>query len=205
MEDDRDLDWTGGDGLDQVRRQVHIAVPGIGRPRAPVHRQSMVARIGQRHRLDQDARILGGTEEGALEGQDAAAIACGALGEKYQDVTCPEAIPHLVAGIAGGMTAVAVDEDGALQPCQAAEEGPAAHLALGDEGQRCDCAEHQDIDPAYMIAGDQHRPLAGRLTDDAQPDAEEAADHTVVVHGKPARHAGPEPDEELLQRHQRAG
>ena len=54
-----------------------------------------------------------------------------------------------------------------------------------------------------MVCGKYRRPLFQRFAINVHPDPDDAQHKAVVIHGKHAGHARPEPDEELLHRHQR--
>ena len=63
----------------QMRRQLHVAIPGIGGPPPPRHRQAPMAVIGKRHRLHEEAADLGAPKKALLNGSTRDAVARGAL------------------------------------------------------------------------------------------------------------------------------
>ena len=160
-----------------------------GRDRLHLH----VATIGQ-HRF-------GGAQKRALERQHAVAGVAGAFGEQHQRVACDQPVADGVAGFAGGAAAVAVDEHGALQPRQRAEEGPLGHFRLGHERDRRHRREDDDVGPACVIGDQQHAFAGHRLARHLDMDAEQRGDGAVIEIGKAARRVQPQFQQQPLHRH----
>src|SRR5919199_2053257 len=87
--DERDVDPARFQEPPEMGPEVHGAVPGDARTQAPVQRQAVKMRVDDGERLHPDRagalaqRLPGGAEDGAAEGQDAAAVARRALGEEH--------------------------------------------------------------------------------------------------------------------------
>src|SRR3546814_7675214 len=111
----------------EMRRQRHVAVPGIGGPEPAPERQAVEPRIGDRNRLH-GQRTAGSldrrdAEQRALERQDVGAVAAGAFRTQNQAVARLEPRQQVVA-MARGMPGPALDEDGALQGGEKADDRP---------------------------------------------------------------------------------
>ncbi len=104
-----------------------------------------------------------------------------------------------------GFRGAPLDEDGALQLGQPAEERPSGDLRLGDERSRQERSEHLYIEIGGVVGDDQHRARLRQAAADAHPDAENAADEAVIGHGQAARQGQPEHDRNSLNRQQRDG
>jgi hypothetical protein len=63
---------------------------------------------------------------------------------------------------AGFLSLRAVDEYGALQFGEQAEQRPACDFALGDEDHRQHRTQHHDVEPGRMIGNQEERPLGRR-------------------------------------------
>ena len=128
---------------EQMRHEIGCRRSRRPATRAAAHRHAVQARVGDRHRLDVDAfgiaaakRHVGGAEQRALERQQMIAVAGAAFGEQHHRIAAGQARRDLAGLLAGLALALALDEDGALQPRQRAEDRPAGDLRLGDEGRR---------------------------------------------------------------------
>src|SRR3546814_15310233 len=95
--------------------------------------------LGDGDRLHRQGLALGASlghrEEGALEGEDAVAVARGPLGKQDKVIACLQPTGHLVA-VPRGMTAATLDEDGLLQAGEPGQEGHGGDLRLRHEGNR---------------------------------------------------------------------
>jgi hypothetical protein len=100
---------------------------------------------------------LGRAHQGRAEAQDPVAVGGGALGEEDDGLALAHAGDHLVRRAGGGVAALAVDEDRALQPGEIAEERPGRDLRLGDEGERREGAEHHDVHPRDVVGHEERR------------------------------------------------
>jgi len=102
-----------------------------------------------------------------------------------------------------GMGGVAppVDEDGALQLGQHAEERPARHLRLGDEAAMDHRAEHGDVEIGAVVADEKRRPHLAHLAGHLDLKAEGAAALQVIPEGKPLLCGAGQTHQQHLQRH----
>ena len=70
----------------------------------------------------------------------------------------PSASRAAISALAAAVVpALAVDEHGALQPGEQAEQRPARDFALGDEHDGRERGEHVDVEPGHVIGDDQQR------------------------------------------------
>ncbi len=187
--------------------QRHIAIPGKERAIGASHRNAVEPQIGDRDRLHGQGAlpgIIGDAEQRALERQDAVAVARGALGEEDEVVAGVEPLANGVA-LRGGAAHAAVDEDGALQPGQPAEQRPARHLGLGDEAALDDAAEDLDVDIGDMVGDEQRRPQRRRFAVHGDAEAHDPATPAVVEARQAARPCTAAGDKQCLHRHERQG
>src|SRR5437867_1336352 len=164
-------------------RQLHIAIPGEERPEAAAHRHAIQAGVGERNRLHNQRLAfdapLGDAEESTTERQYPVAVVAGSLREQDQHVPFKQALLDLVLVFAG-LGGTALDEYGALQFRQPAEEWPARDLRFGDERTGDEAAKHFDIEIGAMIADDQQGPALGQLTLYRHADPKDSANQTVI-------------------------
>ena len=116
----------------------------------------------------------------------------------------PEAKPrddflHRVGGL---VAARAVDEHRALHARRDADQRPAGDLALGDKGDGRKRADHHDVGPGHMVRHIEHGAAAHRRADDAHADAQDRAQHAVIVGRDEAPAGQTELAEQPLQRDQ---
>jgi hypothetical protein len=105
----------------------------------------------------------------------------------------------------GVEAAVAVDEDGALELGEEAEDRPAGNFGLGDEGKRLgDAAEHGDVEPGRMVGRHQHRRGRG-IADHRHPHADHAPGQPLPSHRQVGGHLPAAPDRDQLERHDDEG
>ena len=157
-------------------RQGHVAIPGDERPVSPPERGAVEPRIGYRDRLHHDrlaVRALGDAEQGALERQYAVAVVAGAFREQDQRVLRGEPVGDGVA-LLRRAAHLAVDEHGALQLGEPAEQRPSGHFGLGDERAGDLRAKYGDVGIRGVVRDEQHRPQCRRLSDAPHPEAEDA-------------------------------
>ena len=122
-------------------------------------------------------------DQRGAERQHAVAVARSAFREQHDRRAAGQALDDLADGFAGLVAARAVDEHRALEPRGDADQRPARHFALGDEGYRRDRADHQDIGPGHVVGHEQHRAVAHRLADHADANAQQPAQHAVIADG----------------------
>ena len=101
-----------------MRRELHVAVPRIDRPRQTAQRDTVNPGISKGNRLYLDGipidLDLGRCKQAALEGQNGIAVAARPFGKQNQSVARRKAIrkfAHLLTSIPG----LALDKDGSLQ------------------------------------------------------------------------------------------
>ncbi|CCV15628.1 hypothetical protein MESS4_80061 [Mesorhizobium sp. STM 4661] len=170
----------------EVRHQILIADPGGNRPVPAAERHAVQARIDDRHRLDEDLfrRSFGdchrsGAEQRALERQDHVAVAGRAFGKQHHGVALGHAVGDLARLIARRALALALDEDGALQLRQHADQRPPFHVSPGDELHVDHGAEHHDVGPGDVVGRNQQRTLVGQRTPDVDAHAQRPDDQPM--------------------------
>lgn len=191
----------------QVRKQGHVAVPGVDVPvRAVRHGPSVRFKNFDRHRLDggrgSRCRVPEqDVEQARFERQDGGAIRRRAFGEDGH-------VP--AAGEKGGQVPVAIgrvgagtaDEDGLLQFCKEAEQGPRRNVGLGDERGVEDGGKDGNVEIGNMVAGEQGLLSGGGTPRDLDPESEQAA-HAAgpeTAQGIDGAAAGKKRDDGNLQR-----
>jgi hypothetical protein len=103
--------------------------------------------------------------------------------EQHDRRAAGQALDDLADGLAGLVAARAVDKHRALEPRGNTDQRPARHFALGDEGDRRDRTDHQNIGPGNVVGHEQHRAIVHRLADDVDANAQQPAEHAVVADG----------------------
>src|SRR5664279_3337150 len=172
---------TARDKILDVRHEVEIAVPGDQRAMLASHRYAVLAGIADRHRLNQNAApgaragLLHRTDQGGAERQHTVAVARSAFREQHDRSAGGQALDDLGDGFAGLVTARAVDEYRTLQSGSDTDHRPVGDFTLGDEGDRRDRADHQDIGPGHVIGYEQHRAAAYRLAHHVDAKAQDGA------------------------------
>src|SRR6185437_12994339 len=125
------------------------AIPGDERPVEAAEWHAIEPYVSDRDRLHGERSvgpdIVGDAEEGALEGQCAVAVAGRAFGKEDEIVAPVEPVAN---GVALVMRAAhpAIDEDGALQLGEPADERPARDIGLGDEGRLEQRSQNLDVE-----------------------------------------------------------
>src|SRR5262245_44993398 len=89
-----DIEAGGPDQLQEMRGQIHVAVPGDHRPVGASDRYTVDGGVGDGDRLHGDlpgaGSGTGSAEQGAAKGQDPVAVARGALCEEHDDVAAAD-------------------------------------------------------------------------------------------------------------------
>ena len=206
-EADRHVDGAEAGEADEMRDQVHVAIPGDLGPVRAADRKPVHAHVAYGDRLDMGEAAgdrAGRADERALEGQHAVSVAGGPLGEEHHDVAGADA----PADGFGRSTRLApprpVDVERALQAGERAHDRPAADFRLGDEGHRQHAADDRHVEPGDVVHGNQERRL-GRLPAHLHPDAEQRAGDPLPVIGNARGDRPVPPRREQLERRQHEG
>ncbi len=121
------------------------------------------------------------------------------LGEEHDRIALLQPLRQCRVRLRGVRAPRPVDEDRALQLRHEAEQGPALDLGLGDEGQRRDGADGEDVEPGDMVGEDQHGPVARQRPPPMDPQSDDARRRPVEKHGQPAPGRQPQPPADNLQ------
>ena len=120
--------------------------------------------------------------------------------KQHHRIAVGEPRRDLAIDLDGRLPLRAVDEDGSLQLREQAEQRPAGDLALGDEFQRRDRAQRQNVDPRGMVGDEQKRPLGRGRAAHAHMNAEHVENEAVIEVRNPAPERQAELDRDPLQR-----
>ena len=149
-------------------------------------------------------RVMHRADQRRAERQHADAVARGAFGEQHHRVAAEQPLGDFLAGRAGLMPGLPVDEDGPLQFRQPAEDRPARDLAFGDEHHGRKRRDHEDVQPRDMVRQDQRGARSRSLPDLANPHADQRAENAMIPMRNGPLQRQAEGDADQLQRQQRS-
>ncbi len=141
--------------LPQMRRQVHITVPGIESTQIASDRCSIKTGSRNRNRLDFYLRSIGqgafgNTEQSRFERQHTVAIVACAFREQDQFVPIGKTPGNLVILLASAGRAT-LDKSGSLQLGKRSEDRPAGDLGLGNETASNQGPQHRNIEIGCVV------------------------------------------------------
>ncbi|MPM37134.1 hypothetical protein SDC9_83740 [bioreactor metagenome] len=160
----------------------------------------------QAHRLHRRIRGDGSLQQIGMERQQLAPVAGRALGEHGQHLAPLQGLVHALHHAQRVAPRTALDIERARCRRQRADDGPVAHVGLGDEAAIARRMQHGDVQPGDVIGHHQHRPTHYGRAANLKPDARACHElqcpglHTrLLLLGRQARKAQ-QHDQQSMQR-----